>query len=538
MKALIDLSRMLLLFLTITVATSSANRHNAERLLDDNSNKASILQKLNDITADIASIRTLLNEIDEVKPASCDCSSTPSPSPTSSLSWATEAPSQLITEEEIQIPTIRIMPLGDALTKGQNAFPGGYRKRLYWRLKSLGYNVDFVGSKKTNGSPGVDRDHEGNGGSTIAYHQRFAQFFLDRIEYPDVILLHVGSSDFGRNIDIENAIHRYDALIQQIGSLRPSAHIIATTLIVRKDSTKNEAVNTLFNPFVEDVVKKNAANGINVSFLDMNTVVRRGQLVDGIHPNQEGYDAMGLAWAGAIQEVIAPNGDIYPPPTQSPTVTRSPTVTPSLPAIRIMPLGSNLTVGQPDYPGGYRKRVYNVLTSQGWNIDFVGSKKTNKALGVDRNHEGIANRRIQYFERVAESLLDNIDDPDIILLHVGMIDFMRNHDVENAINRYDSLIKKLAELRPSSHIIATNLLDMGNEAVREKVNLYFNPFVEAVVEKNADNGVLVSYLDIRDYVNADSVLEGTLLNQQGYNGMADGWISAIKELYTREGPKN
>jgi len=40
--------------------------------------------------------------------------------------------------------------------------------------------------------------------------------WLDRIEDPDIILLHIGTNDFGQNYQIENVINRYDALISEI----------------------------------------------------------------------------------------------------------------------------------------------------------------------------------------------------------------------------------------------------------------------------------------------------------------------------------
>ena len=114
--------------------------------------------------------------------------------------------------------------------------------------------MDFVGSKTTNGSPGMDRNHEGNGGATIQFLTKFADFWLNKIEYPDIILLHVGTNDFGKSVDVENVIERYDVLIKTIASLRPYSHIIATTLLPRI-GPENSEIEQFFNPFVEGVVK-------------------------------------------------------------------------------------------------------------------------------------------------------------------------------------------------------------------------------------------------------------------------------------------
>jgi len=58
---------------------------------------------------------------------------------------------------------IRIMPLGDSITRG-SGIPGGYRNKLYYNLKNLGYDIDFLGNNNRNSFPGVNSDNNGYGG--------------------------------------------------------------------------------------------------------------------------------------------------------------------------------------------------------------------------------------------------------------------------------------------------------------------------------------------------------------------------------------
>lgn len=64
-------------------------------------------------------------------------------------------------------PKLRIMPMGDSITVGEGV-PGGYRRPLFDALTGLGYQVDFVGSKRQSGDRSRDPDHWGISGVGIA----------------------------------------------------------------------------------------------------------------------------------------------------------------------------------------------------------------------------------------------------------------------------------------------------------------------------------------------------------------------------------
>jgi len=528
------------------------------------------------------------------------------------------------------ITQIRILPLGDSLTKGQaqQKTVGAYRGSLYTMLTSRGYNVDYVGTQTKNSIGIIDKEHEGVGGLTISDISDKIDKILKQIEIPDVILLHVGTNDFGKEVDIFTAIDRYEKLLAKIGRLSPTSNIIATSLIIRTDEAY-DPIQRLFNTFIEDIVLQQAAKGIKVTYLNMNAVVKKEQLVDGIHPNKEGYRDMATAWLGAIQKIASPMGDKYPPSISSahakndkqlivtmskpiasssiqnvnnfqldnPNIkivsskldksTRNilltttsltpyiglplvitirdgvkdrtdkrrplpklssititirfiqkalpPGVSPSN-KVLIMPLGSTLTKGEDGFPGSYRKQVYQILTQQGYNVDFVGSKVTNRFPGIDPHHEGTADRFISFFTRFAEFWLDKIETtPDVILLHAGIFDFVRGIDIANTPSRFSDLIQEIARLRPTARIIATNLISKQGTQLYEDIQKHFNPFIEDIVKQNALNGILVNYLDIASFVKDIDVDEKSLLTQRGYDDMGDGWVSAVVKYVNPNG---
>ncbi len=213
-----------------------------------------------------------------------------------------------------QTPPIRIMPLGDSITfgSGGTANLGGYRSKLHTTLTTAGYNVDYVGTQNGNSSALPDQDHQGIGGWRIDQLDTNMVAWLGAIADPDVVLMHIGTNDFGQNFNIATAIDRIDALILKIATLRPYAHIIVTNLMQR-DAGNDANIQSLFNPFVQTRVNAHATAGRRVYFLDMRAACPITDMPDQLHPNQTGYDKMADAWLPAIQAIIGTQGDSLAP---------------------------------------------------------------------------------------------------------------------------------------------------------------------------------------------------------------------------------
>ena len=211
-----------------------------------------------------------------------------------------------------QVLPTRILPLGDSITYG-SPVAGGYRARLYQLLTTAGYNVDFVGTQTANGVAGLpDSDHEGHGGWRIDQLDTNILTWFNSFASPDVILLHIGTNDFGQNNDITNAVHRLDALVTKMALAKPDAHIIVSNLMQRGEP-HDTRIQNLFNPYVEAKVDAQVALGRHVTFLDMRSAVPLADMPDNLHPNQTGYNKMADAWLPAIQAVVTPQTDTTPP---------------------------------------------------------------------------------------------------------------------------------------------------------------------------------------------------------------------------------
>jgi len=204
---------------------------------------------------------------------------------------------------------LTVMPIGDEITTGKETDGGGYRLRLYWKLDALGYDVDFVGTQSNlqKSAPLLpQRKHEGHVKATIQDFINNIEGYLSKVGYPDVILLNVGSVDFTLGDDIKHAINRFEDLLIKLSNLRPLSLIIATTLLPRNEPF-NKQINTYFNPFVENVAKKLKKGGKRIEFLDMFSVVPRGQVRSSHIPKGPGYESMATAFTSAIFAFIPPS---------------------------------------------------------------------------------------------------------------------------------------------------------------------------------------------------------------------------------------
>ena len=219
---------------------------------------------------------------------------------------------------EAQTPPIRIMPLGDSLTKGGNSDTldqGGYRNRLFNLLSRAGYNVDYVGTQADTNNPAIpDTSHQGMASYRIDQIQEGLAAWLTPIEDPDVVLLMVGTDDFGQGGGLATAQTNLSNLLADIATKRPFAKIILSTLPPRGDNPDWELRQSAFNASIPQIVSNQVALGRQVSFIDPHPLWVSGDLSsDGVHPSLIGYGKLADVWFPAITRVISTTGTSNPP---------------------------------------------------------------------------------------------------------------------------------------------------------------------------------------------------------------------------------
>lgn len=212
-----------------------------------------------------------------------------------------------------------VMPLGDSITRGTGGTQAGYRDPLYRRLSAAGYEIRFVGGETTTPTTFLTQSdnhhHEGHGGYAIPQ----ISSGLDGAEtgwltglpgvrepvFPDVILLMAGTNDIGTGGQTGAvALARMDALLAKLAVLRPSARVIVATLVPYFGTHETREQRQLdFNAGLPALVDKYLALGRRVWLCDMRPRVSSAARItnDGVHPNQEGYNAIAEGWFETFQ---------------------------------------------------------------------------------------------------------------------------------------------------------------------------------------------------------------------------------------------
>lgn len=195
---------------------------------------------------------------------------------------------------------IRILPLGDSITWGEGSTNGnGYRLALADLLEKDGIKLEYIGRVKSGTMP--NNEHEGHGGYDIAAVG--AEGKPDYPERPTVILLMAGTNDIVFDVDVDDAPARLGNVIGDIATACPDATILVATLPPLLDAQWSIKVKE-FNSAIVDVVRGFTTKRKKVALVAMDRVASSHiNATDGIHPTEEGYEAIAAAWHSGIIDV-------------------------------------------------------------------------------------------------------------------------------------------------------------------------------------------------------------------------------------------
>jgi|GEM_PF-245363 len=224
-----------------------------------------------------------------------------------------------------QTPVVRILPLGDSITRGNNDvnypngdIPGGYRKDLGNKLKTAGVPFDFVGTQTDNVASGMDPDHSGMNG--FRTDQTLANLSTSLALAPEVVLMHLGTNDILQSIPVTTAAANLDTLIGQIVSTAPNRKLYVSTIIpfaqgwASRTAAQLNAEASNYNTRLRNIVRQHADRGEKVFLVDMNASVVLSDPDpsknfflngDGIHPGQAGYNQMAAIWFQATAATLS-----------------------------------------------------------------------------------------------------------------------------------------------------------------------------------------------------------------------------------------
>jgi len=257
---------------------------------------------------------------------------------------------------------------------------------------------------------------------------------------------------------------------------------------------------------------------------------KNGVLVAGATQSWLDFPSATLADAGAYDVLVTgPTGNTL---SQSATLSVYAYTRPQAPRpLRIMPLGDSITYGA-STAGGYRLPLYVSLTNAGYNVDYVGTRNDNGAAGLpDSDHEGLSGWTIGQLDSNIIDWLFAINDPDVVLLHIGTNDSGGGNAFTNAVDRLDNLVSKIATNRPNANIIVTSLMPRG-EPNNAAITNYFNPYIPGKVAAQRALGRKVFFLDMHAYLTTNDMYDTPPLHPSatGYAKMAAAWYASITNI--------
>ncbi len=212
---------------------------------------------------------------------------------------------------------LKIMPLGDSITKGSHRVgnvPGGYRRELGNKLAAAGYRYNFVGSRNDNPAAGMYPDHNGMDGSRT--DQALANIDAWLAAEPDIVLMKLGTNDMIQKVPVATAANNLNTLIERMTYGAPDRKLFVSTIVPINETRDGYTVAqwapiiNAYNDSVRSLVAQHAASGRKVYLVDMHSLlVYTGTNPadnfflpsDGTHPGAAGYNQMAGIWYEAIR---------------------------------------------------------------------------------------------------------------------------------------------------------------------------------------------------------------------------------------------
>lgn len=144
--------------------------------------------------------------------------------------------------------------------------------------------------------------NEGHPGALISQIATYANASL--YIQPNIILLMAGTNDINNDDAPATAPSRLGDLLDQCISSCPDAVLLVAQLTPILDDDSQARVET-FNAAIPGLVAERARMGKKVLVIDMEKFVSTRELMDGLHPNDDGYEGMARAWYDGIRKAAS-----------------------------------------------------------------------------------------------------------------------------------------------------------------------------------------------------------------------------------------
>lgn len=161
-------------------------------------------------------------------------------------------------------------------------------------------NARMVGSRKDGTMS--NSEHEGWRGFRIDEIEKKAKKSVQDL-FPNIFLVNVGSNDCLQSFDIDRAGERMCQMIDFLWLACPQSTILLSTLLVSADKKVSSMVISV-NAQIRALVETKSSERRKILLVDMYSPDGPDAqcLVDGMHPNNQGYEKMAILWLRGMQE--------------------------------------------------------------------------------------------------------------------------------------------------------------------------------------------------------------------------------------------
>jgi len=216
---------------------------------------------------------------------------------------------------------LAILPLGDSITAGTPGYDT-YRRPLHQMLTGAGYDVDFIGSQSgVTLNNDFDLDHEGHGGwradqlingrSTQPERGKLSDWLATYT--PDVVLLHIGTNDFGQGQSVSSTLTDVGNIIGVLRADNSNVTIFVAQIIPANDG-RNASIQE-FNSALPAYLAAIDTPQSRIIVVDQYTGFNvNTDLYDHVHPNAAGELKIATNFFNAIHSQYgptAPGGVIF-----------------------------------------------------------------------------------------------------------------------------------------------------------------------------------------------------------------------------------
>ena len=235
---------------------------------------------------------------------------------------------------------IKIMCIGDSITFGHR-FPGSYRKFLYHNLLSKGYKIKMVGAKDNTIEKYKDFEFQNDNSGYSAYtisnykHRKGLLEVLQQTKClklnPDIIILLIGTNNVMDNINFDITTKTFISLIEYIlNNINNNTMVFVSNILdmdpnhkinynwfdnYRKNNTDDDEVKKIvndnvfkYNNKIKEIVDIYRKKNYNIKIENLNDIIKLKDfdnlMLDGVHPNDNGYEKIGEFWTEIIDNYL------------------------------------------------------------------------------------------------------------------------------------------------------------------------------------------------------------------------------------------